>query len=99
MPTVSMTLEEYLNLIESLGATMAPNPMTTGQVLAGVNISDQMIPEPVRKKRPSRYQSAYKKAFRRAQSKYKKKNGEWKKDGFKKAVREAHRDARRALER
>ncbi len=106
MPTVSMTLEEYLNLIESLSATMGTSPMSTTRALemAGIGptiMSDpsQMMTAPVRKKRKTRYQTAYKKAFRKAQSKYKKKNGEWKKDGFKKAVREAHRDARRALER
>ena len=39
------------------------------------------------------YSNAYKKAFKRQAGKYKKKNGQWKKDGFKRAVKEAHRIA------
>ena len=40
------------------------------------------------------YSNSYKKAFKRQAMKYKKTNGQWKKDGFKKAVKEAHRVAR-----
>lgn len=46
-------------------------------------------------KKKTAYQREYKKAFKRVAPKYKKKNGTWKKDGFKKAVREAHRMARK----
>ena len=46
------------------------------------------------KKAVSAYQKRYKKAFNAISSKYKKKDGTWKKDGFKKAVKEAHRMAK-----
>lgn len=53
------------------------------------------IPEaPKKKRRKSKKQSAYAKAFKRLAPKYKKKNGQWKKDGFKRCVRAAHRAAR-----
>ena len=48
-----------------------------------------------RGKKKTAYQRAYKKAFKRVAPKYKKKDGTWKKDGFKKAVKEAHRMARK----
>ena len=48
---------------------------------------------PVRKKRKTPRQVAYAKAFKRIAPKYKNKNGKWKKDGFKRCVKEAHRIA------
>jgi len=39
------------------------------------------------------YQRKYKKAFEKVKNKYKLKSGKWKKDGFKKAVKEAHKIA------
>ncbi|MGB0377648.1 MAG: hypothetical protein ACPGGE_02420 [Poseidonia sp.] len=41
----------------------------------------------------SAYGRKYKAAFKRVAPKYKLKNGKWKKDGFKRAVREAHKIA------
>lgn len=48
---------------------------------------------PVRKKRKTPYQRAYKKAFDSLAPKYKLKNGKWKKDGFKACVKAAHKKA------
>lgn len=39
----------------------------------------------------SEYAVRYGKNFKKVQSKYKKKDGSWKKDGFKKAQKEAHK--------
>jgi hypothetical protein len=47
------------------------------------------------KRQASKAQKAYGRAFKRLAPKYKKKNGSWKKDGFKRCVRAAHRDCRR----
>ena len=47
------------------------------------------------KKKATKAQKAYGRAFKRLAPKYKKKNGSWKKDGFKRCVRAAHRDCRR----
>jgi hypothetical protein len=43
----------------------------------------------------SAYARKYKAAFKRVSKNYKKRNGEWKKDGFKRAVKAAHKEAKR----
>lgn len=48
-----------------------------------------------RGKKTTAYQRAYKRAFKRVAPKYKKRNGEWKKGGFKSAVRAAHKEAKK----
>lgn len=58
---------------------------TTGAVAAGK--------AKTRSAKARAYSNAYKKAFKRQAGKYKKANGQWKKDGFKRAVKEAHRIA------
>jgi len=47
------------------------------------------------KRQVSKAQKAYGRAFKRLAPRYKKKNGSWKKDGFKRCVRAAHRECRR----
>ena len=81
MATVTMTMEEYLQLLNGLSSDMPSS------------ISDGMqSPESMPKKRKmSAYQRRYKANFRKIQADYKKKNGEWKKNGFKRAVQAAHR--------
>lgn len=59
---------------------------STGAVAAG---------KAPKKRKVSAYNRAYKAAFKRTAKKYKKKNGEWMKDGFKKAVKAAHKEAGR----
>ena len=46
---------------------------------------------PTPRKKTTAYQRKYKKAFASVKGKYKLKNGKWKKDGFKNAVKAAHR--------
>lgn len=46
-------------------------------------------------KKTTAYQRAYKRSFKRVAPKYKKRNGEWKKGGFKAAVRQAHKEAKK----
>lgn len=48
----------------------------------------------LRKAKVSKYHKAYKAAFKQVAPKYKLKNGKWKKDGFKAAVKAAHKKAR-----
>jgi hypothetical protein len=43
----------------------------------------------------SKSQKMYGKAFKKLAPKFKKKNGSWKKDGFKRCVRAAHKECRR----
>lgn len=51
-------------------------------------------PAPAKKKKATAKQRKYKAAFKRLAPKYKKKNGSWKKDGFKRCVKAAHREVR-----
>lgn len=60
------------------------------------------LEKPIRRKRtskPKRKASAsskrYGRAFKRLAPKFKKKNGSWKKDGFKRCVKAAHKECRR----
>ena len=49
------------------------------------------------KRRVTKYQRTYKKNFKKISSKYKLKSGKWKNDGFKRAVKEAHKMTKKAL--
>lgn len=57
---------------------------TTGAVAAG---------KAPKKRKTSAYTRKYKAAFKRVAPKYKLKNGKWKANGFKRAVKEAHKIA------
>ena len=81
MATVTMTMEEYLNLVNGLTSEMPSSFSDATQ-------SNESIPK---KRKMTAYQRRYKSNFRKIAPKYKKQNGEWKKGGFKRAVQEAHR--------
>ena len=72
------------------GETIMP---TGGNVRDVQEVVETMAVEeaPVRKKRKTPRQRAYSKAFKKIAPRYKMKNGKWKKDGFKRCVKEAHR--------
>lgn len=74
------------------GETIMP---TGGNVEDVQQVVEEMAVEdtPVRKKRKTPYQRAYKKAFDSLAPSYKNKNGQWKKDGFKRCVKAAHKKA------
>ena len=46
------------------------------------------------KRRASPYAKRYGKAFKKVMKKYRKKDGSWKKDGFKRAQKAAHKEAK-----
>ena len=52
-------------------------------------------PSPKPKRKASAYSKRYGAAFRKVAQKFKLKNGSWKKDGFKRAQKAAHKLARR----
>lgn len=79
MATVTMTMEEYLQLLNGLSSDMSMDPEV---------VVEQ--PEP-KKKKMSAYTKRYKANFAKIEDNYKLKNGKWKKNGFKRAVQEAHR--------
>ena len=84
MPTVTMTMEEYLQLISGLTSDM-PGMME----LPGNNqVIDEVKPKP---KKKTAYQRRYQRNFRKIENDYKLKSGKWKKNGFKMAVKMAHK--------
>ena len=48
-----------------------------------------------KKRKPSAYAQRYGRAFKKLAPKYKTKAGKWKKDGFKRCQKAAHREAKR----
>jgi len=81
MAEVRMTMAEYLELINGLSSNM---PMTA-----------PIVEETKPKRKTTAYQRRYKAAFKKVAPRYKLKSGRWKKNGFKMAVQEAHRMARK----
>jgi hypothetical protein len=78
MVDVTMSMEEYLSLLG--GITAAPSEM-----------SPSATEEMPKKKRSSAYSRRYKANFRKIAPRYKLKSGKWKKNGFRSAVRLAHK--------
>lgn len=72
------------------GETIMP---TGGNVRDVQEVVETMAVEetPKPKKRKTARQRAYSSAFKKIAPRYKMKNGKWKKDGFKRCVKEAHR--------
>ncbi len=77
MATVTMTMEEYLQLLNGLSSDMAM-PI------------DQEPVETKPKKKTTAYQRRYKANFKKVSDRFKLKSGKWKKNGFKNAVKMAH---------
>jgi hypothetical protein len=73
-------------VIELLQAAKASTPGTSKSAPARSKTA---------KRKPSAYSKKYSKAFKSIAPKHKKKNGSWKKDGYKKAVKAAHAKAKR----
>ena len=84
-----MSVEEYLQLLEAVRATK--ETVTEARQEAKEIVAD------VRKakRKASAYSRRYKAQFRKIAYKYKLKSGKWKAGGFKRAVKEAHRRAKK----
>lgn len=78
MAEVRMTMEEYLQLLNGL----------TSDVPGTMEVAPR---EQVKKKRSSAYQRRYKANFKKIAPRFKLKSGKWKKNGFKMAVKMAHK--------
>jgi len=78
MVDVRMTMDEYLTLLGGI-------PMDSPE--SGI----QDVPNPVKKKRSSAYSRRYKANFKKVAPRFKMKSGKWKKNGFKSAVKLAHK--------
>lgn len=87
----SPSMQIYIRAGETLMPTGgAVDDVALGEAEARALEAETMVAVPT-KKQPSAYQRKYKKAFAKVKPKYMKANGTWKKDGFKRAVKEAHR--------
>ena len=85
MATVTMTMEEYLQLLNGLSSdAIMGEPGSPG-------IMSPAAEEKPKKKRKTAYQRRYEKNFKMIENRYKLQSGKWKKNGFKRAVQEAHR--------
>ena len=76
------------------GETIVPtggNVQDFEQGVAETQALEAVSVAPKPRKKTTAYQRKYKKAFASVKGKYKLKNGKWKKDGFKNAVKAAHR--------
>ena len=78
MVDVRMTMDEYLTLLG--GLTDAPNDM-----------APSATEEMPKKKKITPYMRRYQKNFRKVAPRYKMKSGKWKKNGFRSAVKLAHK--------
>ena len=78
MVDVTMSMDEYLSLLNGMNAV--PNDMAPSAAA-----------EMPKKKRSSAYSRRYKANFRKIAPRYKLKSGKWKKNGFRSAVRLAHK--------
>lgn len=84
MATVTMTMEEYLQLLNGLNSDLSGEPGSPGN-------DDARAREMPKKKRTTAYQRKYKSNFKKIANRYKLKSGKWKKGGFKAAVKLAHK--------
>lgn len=84
--------EQLMQLIMMMNPEMA-------QMMQLMNGMNQTEASAKPKKRASAYQRRYKAAFKKIQKRYKLKSGKWKKNGFRLAVREAHRMAKRGVKK
>ena len=76
-----------------------PSPEQAGKSVGGRIVRGRAKPGAITKKRRrvSAYHKAYGKNFRKIAPKYKTKSGSWKKDGFKRAQKEAHKLTRKEM--
>jgi len=84
MATVTMTMEEYLQLLNGLSSDLVGEPGSPGSM-------SPRATEMPKKKRITAYQRRYKSNFKKIANRYKLKSGKWKKGGFKAAVKLAHK--------
>ena len=81
MATVTMTMEEYLQLLNGLNSETPSREMD----------AMQSVDFKQKKRKTTAYQRRYKANFKKIANRYKLKSGKWKKNGFKAAVKLAHK--------
>jgi hypothetical protein len=84
-------ITEQANKEEAKGSWQPPRQAGVG--MPNITIGD-LVAEPIKRK-VNAYNRRYGRAFKKCKSKHMKKNGTWKKGGFKRCVKEAHRMAKK----
>ncbi len=93
----AMTLAN-LNLIRSVKSLLPKKYQKLADPVVDLQVKQTKLKSKVAKKitrKASAYSKRYGKAFKKLAPKYKKKNGQWKKDGFKRCGAAARREAKR----
>ncbi len=85
MAEVRMTMEEYLQLIN--GFSESQGDMIPSREIDGMQSAVSMP----KKRKTTAYQRRYKANFKKISKRFKLKSGRWKKNGFKSAVKLAHK--------
>lgn len=83
----SPSLQVYIRA----GETLMPTGGNVEDVQEAIEEAEVIVKSSKPKKKKTARQRAYSKNFKKIAPKYKNKNGKWKKDGFKRCVKEAHR--------
>ena len=78
MVDVTMSMEEYLALLNGISMDSSPSPI----------LEDAPAPK---KRRSTAYSRRYKSNFKKIANRFKMKSGKWKKNGFRSAVKLAHK--------
>jgi len=86
---VRLSMAEYMELLDSIKrANNIKNELVS-------DVKDLSAVGAKAKKKVSAYNRKYKKAFKKVSGKYRSKSGKWMKNGFKRAVKEAHKVAKK----
>lgn len=82
-------------------AEQFPSPEQAGKSIGGRVTRGRSKGSPFKKvrRKVSAYQTRYGENFRKVAPKYKKKDGSWKKDGFKRAQKEAHKLTKKEMKK
>ncbi len=83
----SPSLQVYIRA----GETLMPTGGNVEDVQEAIEEAEVIVKSSKPKKKKTARQRAYSKNFKKIAPRYKNKNGKWKKDGFKRCVKEAHR--------
>lgn len=86
-----LTVEEYMDLRRLIDSERE----SEGSSLTFISPETGKFEPTPKKRKPSAYSRKYKTAFKKIAPKYKLKSGKWKKNGFRSAVKAAHKAVKR----
>lgn len=87
--------EEQAGNVAPPGGSSWVHPNATQTQLRNF-VLEEAVKQVKSKRKPNAHNRAYARAFKRCKAKHQKKNGGWKKGGFKRCVKEAHKLAKKS---